>query len=135
MEHEEKSNNGSSSSALARMLNQLNLPTLALILLTGGGNFFATKGSSSETDRELQRAIDQIKNYQIDNQETWERGFKEVHVLHDADLKDRQLLMMTALKEIRELNDKTDAEVKLRQQTILSALDRIEKKLSEKGTP
>lgn len=40
------------TSALAKLLNQLNLPTLALILITGGGNWFATKSTSDE-----QRAI------------------------------------------------------------------------------
>lgn len=50
------------TTALAKLLNQLNLPTLALILLTGGGNWFATQSTSTEQKEETQRAIAQIND-------------------------------------------------------------------------
>ena len=53
-------NGNSSTTALAKLLNQLNLPTLALILLTGGGNWFATEKTSSVQREETQKAISQI---------------------------------------------------------------------------
>ena len=46
--------------ALAKLLNQLNLPTLALILLTGGGNWFATERTSTEQKEELAKAFNEI---------------------------------------------------------------------------
>jgi hypothetical protein len=48
------------SSALAKLLNQLNLPTLALILLTGGGNWFATEKTSTDRGQQLDQAVRQI---------------------------------------------------------------------------
>lgn len=44
----------------AKLLGQLNLPTLALILLTGGGNWFATEKNSSDRDSQFHQAFRQI---------------------------------------------------------------------------
>jgi hypothetical protein len=49
----EQKNGGS---PLAKVLNQLNLPTLAMILLMGGGNLLKT----NQTSEEMLRAIRQI---------------------------------------------------------------------------
>lgn len=53
----EASNN---NSALAKLLNQLNVPTLAAILLMGGGNFFQGVQSSAANHEEIERAIREV---------------------------------------------------------------------------
>lgn len=58
----EKSNNSNGSSTLAKLLNQLNLPTLALILLTGGGNWFVTKQDGELTREDTDRARRQLQS-------------------------------------------------------------------------
>ena len=59
-------NSNNHTTALAKLLNQLNIPTLVAVTLMGGGNFFATKTTSSEQKDELSKAL------------------KEVHELHSA---------------------------------------------------
>lgn len=49
------------TSAIAKLLSQVNAPTLILILLTGGGNWFATQSTSTEQKEEIQAAIRQVK--------------------------------------------------------------------------
>lgn len=61
-ENGESAKNG--STALAKLLNQINIPTLLVILLTGGGNLF--QGAQIST------AVHQERD----------RTFKEVHELH-----------------------------------------------------
>ena len=56
----ESSNSGNGTAVLAKLLNKLNLPTLAVILLTGGGNWFATERTSQEQKEELQKAVNEI---------------------------------------------------------------------------
>jgi hypothetical protein len=51
-------NNG--STALANVLNQLNLPTLAMIMLMGGGNWLATKSTGDLNYHEIQRATTEV---------------------------------------------------------------------------
>ena len=53
-------NASNSTTAMAKLLNQLNLPTLALILISGGGNWFATERTSSEQKEELAKAFNEI---------------------------------------------------------------------------
>jgi ABC-type oligopeptide transport system ATPase subunit len=55
-------NSGNGTSALAKLLNQLNLPTLGLILLMGGGNWFTTKATSDEQRGEIHKAVRQIND-------------------------------------------------------------------------
>jgi ABC-type oligopeptide transport system ATPase subunit len=55
-------NSGNGTSALAKLLNQLNLPTLGLILLMGGGNWFTTKATSDEQRQEIHKAVRQIND-------------------------------------------------------------------------
>jgi hypothetical protein len=69
----DEGNSKNSSSALAKLLNQLNVPTLALILLTGGSNLFATKQAGDEGRaeairqiRDLHNALDEFENRQKD---------------------------------------------------------------------
>ena len=66
------------STALAKLLNQLNVPTLAAIMLMGGGNFFATKTTSDEQRADTLKAV------------------REIHELHDAldDFEKRQKTML-----------------------------------------
>ena len=54
--------NSNGSSALAKLLNQINLPTLAMILLMGGGNLFATKDDGRLTREEAQRVVSQVRD-------------------------------------------------------------------------
>jgi hypothetical protein len=51
-------NNG--SALLANVLNQLNLPTLAIIMLMGGGNWLATKSTGDLNHHEIQRAATEV---------------------------------------------------------------------------
>ena len=51
-------NNG--SKALANVLDQLNLPTLAMIMLMGGGNWLATKSTGDLNHHEIQRAATEV---------------------------------------------------------------------------
>ena len=69
-----KENGGNATGGLAKILNQLNLPTLGMIMLMGGGNFFATKTSSEESRSDTLRAV------------------REIHDLHAAldDFEERQ---------------------------------------------
>lgn len=52
--------NGNNTTAITKLLGQLNLPTLATILLMGGSNFFATKSTSDEQRVDTLRAVSQI---------------------------------------------------------------------------
>ena len=58
MSEEDGKNNG--SNALANALNQLNLPTLAMIMLMGGGNWLATKSTGDLNYHEIQRATTEV---------------------------------------------------------------------------
>jgi hypothetical protein len=58
MSEEDGKNNG--SNALANALNQLNLPTLAMIMLMGGGNWLATKSTGDLNYHEIQRAATEV---------------------------------------------------------------------------
>lgn len=57
-----ESDQPNSSTMLAKLLNQLNLPTLAMILLMGGGNWFATKEDGRLTREDAQRVVNQIRD-------------------------------------------------------------------------
>jgi hypothetical protein len=58
----ESQNSSGSGTAIANLLNQLNLPTLALILLTGGGNWLATEKNSADRDHQFNKAFQQIRD-------------------------------------------------------------------------
>lgn len=73
-EAQEPKNNG--SAALAKLLNQLNLPTLALILITGGSNWFATHSTSDEQRADISRAIRQVHDLHAELTE-WEERQKQ----------------------------------------------------------
>lgn len=76
---EDAAKNGNNTTALAKLLNQLNLPTLLLIAVTGGGNLLATKQTGDEGRaeairqiRDLHNALDEFEKRQktvLDNQE------------------------------------------------------------------
>jgi ABC-type transporter Mla subunit MlaD len=88
MNDEVKNNN--SSSVLAKVLNQLNLPTLGLIMLMGGGNLFQGIQSSDSNHQEIERAI------------------REVHQLYEKidDTEERQQQGLTNLRTLIESNVK-----------------------------
>jgi hypothetical protein len=73
--------------AIVEALSQMNVPTIALILLSGGGNAIFTDKSGRQTDAELQQSI------------------RQIHELHDE--------LDTALRNqkdiIRQLDQLTDA--------------------------
>jgi sensor domain CHASE-containing protein len=68
---------GNSTSALAKLLNSLNLPTLALILLTGGGNWFATEQNAQINRHEIQKAIDEVHRI-FENQQRRESAYAQI---------------------------------------------------------
>jgi thymidylate synthase len=74
---DEGQKNGNSSSALAKLLNQLNLPTLALVLLTGGGNWFATEQNAQINSHEIQKAIDEVHRI-FENQQRREQAYQQI---------------------------------------------------------
>jgi chromosome segregation ATPase len=81
----ENNSSGSNGSAmLAKLLNQLNIPTLAVILLTGGGNLLATHKLSDEQKLEIKAAL------------------RQVHDLHEA-LDETEKRQRTALDNQRQL--------------------------------
>jgi hypothetical protein len=95
------------------------LVTLALVVVSGGSNLFATKEGSRETERELASAVESIKRFQQMNKDEMFRSFEETHELR------------------MELNNTIE-----RQKKALEALDannklmtRIEQKLSEEKKP
>jgi thymidylate synthase len=74
---ESQKNGGNSTSALAKLLSQVNLPTLALVLLTGGGNFFATEQNAQLNRHEIQKAIDEIHRI-FENQQRREQAYQQI---------------------------------------------------------
>jgi hypothetical protein len=70
---EGQKNGGNSSNALAKLLNQLNLPTLALILVTGGTNWFKTQNTGDEQRIEIKHAIAQVHDLHESLDETEKR--------------------------------------------------------------
>jgi hypothetical protein len=88
------------------------LVTLGLVVVSGGGNFFATREAATETEREISRVVMKNREFQTENVAEWKRSFQEVH--------DLRMDLDPAIG---------------RQKKILDSLERIEKKLGEKGTP
>lgn len=89
---DEPTSPGNNTSALAKLLNQINLPTLAMILLMGGGNLFATKDDGRLTREEAQRVVSQVRDLHnaldefehrqkqmLDNQIDMLRKLQEIH--------------------------------------------------------
>jgi hypothetical protein len=94
--------NGGNNTA-AKLLNQLNLPTLALVLLTGGGNWFATERNSADRDSQFHQAFRQIRDLHeaLDETEKRQRTAldNQMKILeHDTVL----------LKEVHELTTKME---------------------------
>lgn len=48
------------TNALAGLLNKLDLPTIAMILLMGGGNWLTTKAGNDLNETEIRRATQEI---------------------------------------------------------------------------
>jgi hypothetical protein len=69
--------NGNQTSALAKMLSQLNVPTIAMILLAGGGNFFATQENGRLNQEEIEKAITEIHKIFL-NQERREEAYRQI---------------------------------------------------------
>lgn len=60
MSSSEGGGGGNGSQGLAKLLNQLNLPTLALILLLQGSNLWETKSGNNFNAAEMDRAIREV---------------------------------------------------------------------------
>jgi hypothetical protein len=73
----EPNSGGNSNSALAKMLGQLNLPTLALIVLSGGGNWFATEQNAQLNRHEIDKAIAEIHRIFL-NQDRREMAYDQI---------------------------------------------------------
>jgi thymidylate synthase len=74
---EASKNSGNNTTALAKLLSQLNVPTLALILLSGGGNWFATEQNAQINRHEIQKAIDEIHRI-FENQQRREQAYQQI---------------------------------------------------------
>lgn len=74
------------------MLNQLNLPTLGLILLMGGGNWFATQKTGDESRSEILQAIRQVHDLH-ESLDDWEKRQKEGLVKMNAALDNQNQLL------------------------------------------
>ena len=77
------------ANALAKLLNQLNVPTLLAVTLFGGGNFLATKSVSEE------------QRYDI------LKGIREIHDLHAAlnDFESRQKQLLVGQTNVIDSNN------------------------------
>jgi hypothetical protein len=65
------------TNGMAKLLGQLNLPTLALIVLMGGGNLFVTQESAQLNHREIEKAIAEIHRIFL-NQERREQAYEDI---------------------------------------------------------
>lgn len=84
---------GNSTSALAKLLNQLNLPTIGMIVLMGGGNWLQTKAGADFNAQEIERATREIHDLYPRLQEAIERQKKIQETL------DNQGRMLEQLKK------------------------------------
>jgi hypothetical protein len=75
MNDTEKKNGG--KNAIVEALSQMNVPTILLILLSGGGNVLFTDKSGRQTDAELTQSIRQIHQLH-DELDTALRNQKEI---------------------------------------------------------
>jgi hypothetical protein len=84
----------SKSGAIAQILTSANtdnvvkLGTLALVIVSGGGNLFATKEAERSTDHEIRKAIQEIH---------------EIHAVFDSSI-ERQKRLEKMLKELKDKN-------------------------------
>ena len=74
---EGQKNGGNNNTALAKILSQLNVPTLLLVLLTGGGNWFATEQNAQINRHEIQKAIEEIHKI-FENQYRREQAYSQI---------------------------------------------------------
>jgi hypothetical protein len=65
------------TNGLAKLLGQVNLPTLALVTLLGGGNLFVTQESAQLNHREIEKAIAEIHKIFL-NQERREQAYDDI---------------------------------------------------------
>jgi hypothetical protein len=77
MEEAAPKNGGNNTTALAKLLSQLNVPTLVLILLTGSSNFFATENNAQINRHEIQKAIDEVHRI-FENQQRREIAYAQI---------------------------------------------------------
>jgi hypothetical protein len=77
----EEGTNSGGGTVLAKLLNQLNLPTLATILLMGGGNLFQGVQSSHDNHQEIERAIREVHQLYEKIDDTERRQDKALELL------------------------------------------------------
>jgi hypothetical protein len=95
------------------------LVTLALVVVSGGSNLFATKEGSRETERELEYAVARINRFQQENKDEMFRSFEETHEL--------RMELNNTIERQKKALDALEANNKL--------MTRIEQKLSEEKKP
>lgn len=74
---EGQKNGANNNTALAKILSQLNLPTLALVLISGGVNWGATEQNAQINRHEIQRSIDEIHKI-FENQYRREQAYQQI---------------------------------------------------------
>lgn len=94
--NEAKSNNG--NTALAKILHQLNVPTLLTVMLMGGGNLFQGLRSSASNHEELERAIREVHQLYAKLDETEQRQLKALANQTEL-LKNQQEILQQLKKE------------------------------------
>lgn len=75
-ENEKNNSSGVAGNALAKILNQLNAPTLITIMLMGGGNLFQGIQSSASNHDEIERAIKEVHQLYSKIDDTEQRQLK-----------------------------------------------------------
>jgi hypothetical protein len=70
-------NGGGKEGNARHWLTELNWPTLALILITGGGNLLTTQQAASLNHAEIERAIEEIHKIFL-NQERREEAYHQI---------------------------------------------------------
>lgn len=80
------------ATALAKLLNQLNIPTIAIIALFGGGNFLATKTTSNESRTDVLKALAEIHDMHS-SLDDFERRSREALAKQDQIIQNQQQLI------------------------------------------
>jgi predicted transcriptional regulator len=119
MENEGKGDAKTNGNAKTNLLSQLlgsgdqsiKLITLAMVVVSGGGNFFATKEVGRISDQEAQRAVQQLDDLHARLDTTMSRQkemYEIIKTLGPAtqELRDFQGELSAAIKRQREMDDR-----------------------------
>jgi hypothetical protein len=92
MRQEQQQPSSSSTDGVSKILTHLNWPTVALIALTGGGNFLLTNQGNNFNKEELERAIRQVKDLHNDIDQTDKRQKAAIEALEKLANQNNQIL-------------------------------------------